>query len=217
MLPGGASDEPEAVRYLSQHFVEKLCSSAGLATELRSAMERVVFESTDSLERLEAETFDELAERLLEPIRTTCTPTCRHRSTPLAMQSCRKKSSAMADDDDAGARSACEKDRERKEGTAEADSKGQRGARKASRRTGDSVHTAQGKVETLRRRLKTIEDLRAAATHLTGAAEPTRFTAMQQKYAGAELTRPNGRPSACVFPETPAPPLQPAKAVPKQR
>jgi hypothetical protein len=30
------------VRYLSQHFVEKLCSSAGLATELREAIERVV-------------------------------------------------------------------------------------------------------------------------------------------------------------------------------
>src|SRR5262249_6507196 len=47
MRPGTAAEEPEAVRYLSQHFVEKLCSSAGLATELRSAMERVVFESTD--------------------------------------------------------------------------------------------------------------------------------------------------------------------------
>jgi hypothetical protein len=47
MLPGGGSDQPESVRYLSQHFVEKLCSSAGLATELRSAMERVVFETSD--------------------------------------------------------------------------------------------------------------------------------------------------------------------------
>jgi hypothetical protein len=49
MIPAGGSDQPESVRYLSQHFVEKLCSSAGLATELRSAMERVVFESTDPL------------------------------------------------------------------------------------------------------------------------------------------------------------------------
>src|SRR5262249_3852149 len=71
MRPGPAAEESEFVRYLSQHFVEKLCSSAGLATELRSAMERVVFESTDPLERLEAETFDELAALLLEPIRTT--------------------------------------------------------------------------------------------------------------------------------------------------
>jgi hypothetical protein len=42
MLPGFPSDQPESVRYLSQHFVEKLCSSAGLATELREAIERVV-------------------------------------------------------------------------------------------------------------------------------------------------------------------------------
>jgi hypothetical protein len=71
MLPDGSSDEPEAVRYLSQHFVERLCSAEGLATDLRAAMERVVFESTDPLDRLEADTFDELAQRLLEPIRTT--------------------------------------------------------------------------------------------------------------------------------------------------
>jgi len=46
-----------------------LCSAAGLATELRQAMERVVFESTDRLSRLEADTFDELAERSLQPVR----------------------------------------------------------------------------------------------------------------------------------------------------
>lgn len=37
------------VRYLSQQFVERLCSSAGLATELRQEMERVVFELTPRL------------------------------------------------------------------------------------------------------------------------------------------------------------------------
>ena len=42
-----AWDAPlEEVRYLSQHFVEKLCSAKGLATELRSAIERVVFDNT---------------------------------------------------------------------------------------------------------------------------------------------------------------------------
>lgn len=46
-----------------------------------------------------------------------------------------------------------------------------------------SCIAAQGKMEALRRRLQTIEDLRTAATHLMGSVEPTRFTAMQQKYA----------------------------------
>ncbi len=46
---GGASIQPDPSATSRSTFVEKLCSSAGLATELRSAMERVVFESTDSL------------------------------------------------------------------------------------------------------------------------------------------------------------------------
>lgn len=48
--------------------------------------------------------------------------------------------------------------------------------------------TSQGKIEALGRRLQTIEDLRIAVTQLMGAGEPTRFTAMQQKYAAAQLT-----------------------------
>ena len=125
MLPGGASDQPEAVRYLSQHFVEKLCSSAGLATELRSAMERVVFESTDSLGRLEADTFDELAERLLEPIRTTYTDLQVQIET---IGDAIVHEEILRDglhEDHQGAGGACQEDRERKEGTTKADSKGQ--------------------------------------------------------------------------------------------
>jgi len=62
-------DAPGATCYLSQHFVERLCSSDGLAVELRREMERVVFEATDPLERQEAEDFAHLVETLLTPIR----------------------------------------------------------------------------------------------------------------------------------------------------
>ena len=71
MSAAHASDVPEDVRYLSQHFVDRLCSSSGLATELRAAMEEVVFASIDPTERMEADTFDDLATRLLEPIQST--------------------------------------------------------------------------------------------------------------------------------------------------
>ena len=41
-------DQPgESVRYLSQQFVEQLCSAAGLAVELRKEIERVVFDATE--------------------------------------------------------------------------------------------------------------------------------------------------------------------------
>jgi energy-coupling factor transporter ATP-binding protein EcfA2 len=55
--------------YLSQHFVERLCSAAGLATDLRREMERVVFDATDPLERQEARDFDELVATLVQPLR----------------------------------------------------------------------------------------------------------------------------------------------------
>jgi ABC-type lipoprotein export system ATPase subunit len=58
--------EPQA-RYLSQQFVERLCSSAGLAVELRQEMERVVFEATDQSDRMQCESFQELAQLLLTP------------------------------------------------------------------------------------------------------------------------------------------------------
>lgn len=59
----------EGVRYLSQQFVEQLCSSAGLALELRQEIERVIFEATDPTERLDADSFEQLADIHLEPIR----------------------------------------------------------------------------------------------------------------------------------------------------
>jgi len=62
-------DRPDA-RYLSQHFVERLCSVSGLAYELREEIERVVFESIDMTDRLEADNFEQLTNQLLYPIRS---------------------------------------------------------------------------------------------------------------------------------------------------
>ncbi len=55
------SDDPR-VRYLSQQFVDQLCSSDGLADELVSEIERVIFEAHPSDERLGARSFNELRE-----------------------------------------------------------------------------------------------------------------------------------------------------------
>ncbi len=55
------NDDPR-VRYLSQQFVDQLCSSDGLAGALVSEVERVIFEAHPSDERLGARDFDELRE-----------------------------------------------------------------------------------------------------------------------------------------------------------
>ena len=62
------TQSPE-VCYLSQQFVERLCSSSGLATELKEEMERVVFEATPSEDRMQCESFRELAGLSLMPTR----------------------------------------------------------------------------------------------------------------------------------------------------
>ncbi len=58
----------DTVRYLSQQFVEQLCSAEGLAHELRREIERVVFDATES-SSYNAASFEELANIYLEPIR----------------------------------------------------------------------------------------------------------------------------------------------------
>ena len=58
----------ETVRYLSQQFVERLCSGPGLAVELRQEIERVVFESLEPSQRFQASSFEELLTLLNEPI-----------------------------------------------------------------------------------------------------------------------------------------------------
>jgi hypothetical protein len=56
-----SSQEPR-VRYLSQQFVEKLCSPAGIGRPLLEEMERIVFSAIAQPERLEALSFQELRE-----------------------------------------------------------------------------------------------------------------------------------------------------------
>ncbi|PKA99602.1 putative AbiEii toxin of type IV toxin-antitoxin system [Flavobacteriaceae bacterium MAR_2009_75] len=62
------SEEPR-VRYLSQQFVDHLCSSDGLADELVNAIENVIFDAHSVDERLGARTFKELRSTKTESIK----------------------------------------------------------------------------------------------------------------------------------------------------
>lgn len=61
----------EQVRYLSQQFVERLCSSTSLHPELIDEIERVIFNETKPTEHLDCDSFQQLSDFLLEPIRGT--------------------------------------------------------------------------------------------------------------------------------------------------
>ncbi len=62
---------PELVRYLSQQFVERLCSATGLHSELVEEIERVIFNNTKPTEQLDCDSFQQLVDLYLEPIRQT--------------------------------------------------------------------------------------------------------------------------------------------------
>jgi hypothetical protein len=152
--------------------------------------QRVVFETTDPLGRLEADTFDELAERLLEPIRTTY--------SDLQVQIDSIGDAIVHEEILRDGLTKITKEREARAKKIESAKKEQqklipKGNEARAKILGEletACTAAQGKVETLRRRLQAVEDLRTAATHLMSAVEPTRFATMQHKYAGAQLTPP---------------------------
>jgi ABC-type hemin transport system ATPase subunit len=70
LLDDGESWISESVCYLSQHFVERVCSSGGLGVELRREIERVIFEAIDPTNRMEADSFEQLAQTLIDPVRS---------------------------------------------------------------------------------------------------------------------------------------------------
>jgi ABC-type lipoprotein export system ATPase subunit len=66
----GAVDQPAEVRYLSQQFVERLCSADLLADELVREVERVVFEHIPPQARLNSICFADLVRKTTEAITT---------------------------------------------------------------------------------------------------------------------------------------------------
>lgn len=67
---GGDADEPQ-VRYLSQQFVDRLCSAEGLTDELLTEIQRVIFLAHPTEERLGATDFGQLLDLRAESARAT--------------------------------------------------------------------------------------------------------------------------------------------------
>ena len=68
---GDDQSDDHQVRYLSQKFVERLCSEDHIGTELVREIEAVVFSNLDPTETLNASTFDELRALRTKGIRET--------------------------------------------------------------------------------------------------------------------------------------------------
>ncbi len=181
-------DAQEAkARYLSQQFVERLCSSAGLAVELRQEMERVVFDATDQSDRMQCESFQELAQLLLNP---------PYEARAEFQQSISEIGDEVIKEDQLRAQlpelaKSIKTQNELIAGIKKELSdllpKAKEAHTKRLQELEDLCKKAEGSLEGLRLRRKTIVDLGADVKQTIDSREPTRFLELKRRYSGAQL------------------------------
>ncbi|MBZ5525336.1 MAG: AAA family ATPase, partial [Acidobacteriia bacterium] len=172
----------QRVCYLSQHFVERLCSSAGLATELRREMERVVFETTDAINRMDAGSFQELAGILLDPIhrrREELERNIKAATESIVHETLLRNSLPKLEKERSELSKQIEKDRKELAALLPKD-KEQRAKRLSE--VEQAYSHVEAKIELLRRRQKRLEDLAAEIIHIRTSTEPARLADMQQRF-----------------------------------
>lgn len=185
--------------YLSQHFVDRLCSAAGLATELRREMERVVFDATDPTERFETDSFEELADVLLEPIRRRreeLQSAIRTTSEAIVQEDLLRDRLPLLRKDCDAPRKQIEKDRKDLKSLLP---KGKEERARHLFQLEQACANAEAKVENLRRRRKTLDDLAKEIAHIRTNTEPTRLAEMRQRFASAELSDADWRAFSMIF------------------
>ena len=196
---GDAFASQPAVCYLSQQFVERLCSSEGLANELRKELERVIFDATDPSERLETDSFEDLVSVLLEPVlerRTELREHVRFASGAIVHEESQKERLPQLRKDAESARQSIERARKDLEALLP------KGREERTRRLSEleqACSTLEAKVEALRRRKKRVEDLRNEVTHVRSVIEPTRLSEMRRRFVDAGIAEPDWKAFGMVF------------------
>jgi ABC-type lipoprotein export system ATPase subunit len=198
--PWDEFDRPaEEARYLSQHFVERLCSASGLATELRAEMERVVYESTDRTERLETDSFDELLAANLRPIierRKELQDSIAAMSEEIVKEDILKSQLPALRTDLATVKKQVD--------TARAElvklvPKGQKEHAALLGQLESACAVTEAKVETLRRCRHELDNLTAEVAHIRNAREPGRMSEMRRRFAGTALSNAEWAAFEMVF------------------
>jgi ABC-type lipoprotein export system ATPase subunit len=186
--PDEWADEWPQVRYLSQQFVDQLCSSAGLAVELRQEIERVIFDQTDPTDRFETDSFEALAALLLEPIR---------RRRQQQIESMTTNSTKIADEsrlrDQLPKFRADRKDLDQQLTKSRRDLNNLLPKEKAKRakrliELDQACTNAENRIESLRRRQKALDDLFAETEFIRDQDAEQRLAEMRERFAESGLT-----------------------------
>lgn len=181
-------EQPPLVHYLSQQFVDRLCSSSGLARELRAEIERIIFEHTDPTNRFGADSFASMADGQLGPV--------RHRRAQHAASVTSYSAKAADEQRLTEQLPKMRTDREtlnqnllkqRKE-LEELIPKGKELRAKRLLEVEAACTAAEEKVEAARKKGGVLDNLLAEANYVRDHAEPERFGEMQDRYADGGLT-----------------------------
>ena len=201
LKPEAYSDEwkSERVRYLPQHFVDRLCSSAGLATELLEEMERVVFDATDPTERLETDSFEQLADARLVPLRL------RRKELKQAIVTTSDK--IVAEEELRAKRPQLKNQKVQLEEQIKRDNqqkkalipKGSEDRARKLAKLEQLYANKEATIEGLQRRVHQLEDLLAEVRQVQETTEPSRLRDMMDRYGGTELTDAQWREFAMEF------------------
>jgi ABC-type Mn2+/Zn2+ transport system ATPase subunit len=180
--------DPSAARYLSQQFVDQLCSATGLATELRAEIERVVFDATPRGERLDSTSFAQLAAIRLDPVRdrreewrraiTAVGDRIERADSEKARLPAARTERSTVDTKLQAARQEL--------GTLLPTGKDERTKRLLELET--ACAASETAIEAQRRRLQRIKDLEAHVLQVRTTMEPQRFKLMKGNYAAAGLS-----------------------------
>jgi len=185
-----SSSQPETspdVSYLSQHFVETLCSSSGLATQLRTEIERVIFDVTPQIERLGASSFAELAEFALAAIQD---------DRNQALDTLRAISARIASEETAREQLPVLKERQKKlrddliKWQAQLADLIPKGEEERSKKLAEAqlwVSRSETRVEALGKRIQTLKDLASRTSQIKMVREPERLAVMKIEFAAAAL------------------------------
>jgi ABC-type lipoprotein export system ATPase subunit/gamma-glutamylcyclotransferase (GGCT)/AIG2-like uncharacterized protein YtfP len=176
------------VCYLSQQFVDRLCSSGGLAVELRQQIERVIFDQTEKTNRFDTTSFAALSEVLVEPIRHRRT---QHAATISSLANKIAAEQKLIDQFESlkeGHKKIQEALTKQNDDLLKLLPKGKEERTKRLLELESACTAAESKIESLNKRLGSLENLRDEAEIEVTQQEPARFADLKERFADTALT-----------------------------
>ena len=191
--------EASRVQYLSQQFVEQLCSAEGLEDELMNEIERVIFQAHEVEDRMGTSNFRELLDIRLQRSRNARERQehlLRITSEELTAERTRKASLATLIKQRGEKLALVEKDkRDRKALTG----KGEKDRVERMEAVSSAVDAARGKLDKVKAKQRALRLLQDAAADFRKNAGPRYLGKLRENYVDAALTEDQWRSFALVF------------------